>query len=406
MKTLELLFWLSLSVLFYTYIGYGLLLHLLVGIKEFFCPQKARPALAEAELPHLTLFITAYNEEDAVDEKMDNCLRLDYPAEKLHILWVTDGSDDGTLTRLARWKEAIVVHQSERRGKTAAMNRGMEYVKTPIVVFTDANTNLNPEALRRMVEMLETPEVGCVAGEKRIEASDKADAANGGEGIYWKYESYLKDLDGRLYSAVGAAGELFAIRRELYEQLPEDTLLDDFTLSLRTVTRGYKTAYCADAYATETGSADMHEEAKRKVRIAAGGLQAVWRLRKLMNPLRYGVFSLQYISHRVLRWFPAPLLLLALLPLNAILIFGTEGTVLYTLLWTGQLLFYLMAARGRHLARKRIKNRFLFIPYYFLFMNLCAVKGMNYLAGRHGGNGTWEKSRRSGHYAGSSPLSM
>ena len=100
------------------------------------------------------------------------------------------------------------------------------------------------------------------------------------------------------------------------------------------------------------------------------------------------------------------LLLLALLPLNAILIFGTEGTVLYTLLWTGQLLFYLMAARGRHLARKRIKNRFLFIPYYFLFMNLCAVKGMNYLAGRHGGNGTWEKSRRSGHYAGSSPLSM
>lgn len=406
MKTLELIFWVSLSVLFYTYIGYGLLLRLLVGIKELFCPQRARPAIADAELPHLTLFITAYNEEDAVDEKMRNSLRLDYPAEKLHILWVTDGSNDSTLTRLARWKKAAILHQPERRGKTAAMNRGMEYVETPVVVFTDANTSLNPEALRRLVERLEAPEVGCVAGEKRIAAPDKADAASGGEGIYWKYESWLKALDARLYSAVGAAGELFAIRRELYEPLPDDTLLDDFTLSLRTVMRGYQTAYCADAYATETGSADMHEEAKRKVRIAAGGLQAVWRLRGLLNPFRYGVFSLQYVSHRVLRWFPAPLLLFALLPLNGILLFATGKAALYASLWVGQLLFYRMAVRGWQLARRQVKNRLLFVPYYFLFMNLCAVKGMKYLAGRHGKSGTWEKAQRAGHYAGSSPLSM
>lgn len=165
-----------------------------------------------------------------------------------------------------------------------------------------------------------TPEVGCVAGEKRIAVQDKDNAASGGEGLYWKYESALKKLDARLYSAVGAAGELFAIRRELFEEMPADTLLDDFILSLRIVMRGYTIAYCADAYATESGSADMHEEEKRKVRIAAGGLQSVWRLRTLLNPLRYGTFCFQYISHRVLRWSLTPVLLFSLLPLNTILI--------------------------------------------------------------------------------------
>ena len=162
-----------------------------------------------------------------------------------------------------------------KTGKTAALNRGIHFVTTPIVVFTDANTHLNREALRKIVHAFANPETGCVAGEKRIAVQAKDNAASGGEGLYWKYESALKKLDSRLYSAVGAAGELFAIRRELFEEMPADTLLDDFILSLRIVMRGYTIAYCADAYAVENGSADMREEEKRKVRIAAGGLQSV-----------------------------------------------------------------------------------------------------------------------------------
>ena len=148
-------------------------------------------------------------------------------------------------------------------------------------MFTDANTHLNREALREIVHAFTDPKVGCVAGEKRIAVQSKDNAASGGEGLYWEYESTLKALDARLYSAVGAAGELFAMRRELFEEMRTDTLLDDFILSLRIVMQEHAIAYCANAYAVESGSADMREEEKRKVRIAAGGLQSIWRLRPL-----------------------------------------------------------------------------------------------------------------------------
>ena len=233
MKICETVFWISLLVIFYTYIGYGMLLYVLVRLKECFRQTPPPPLPADCMLPELTLFITAYNEEDAVDDKMRNSLSLDYPADKLHILWITDGSNDRTNERLSHWPQATVLYQPQREGKTAALNRGIRFVTTPLVVFTDANTHLNREALREIVRAFANPKVGCVAGEKRIAVQDKDNAASGGEGLYWKYESALKKLDSRLYSAVGAAGELFAIRRELYEEMSADTLLDDFTLSLR-----------------------------------------------------------------------------------------------------------------------------------------------------------------------------
>lgn len=350
---------------------------------------------ADEELPELTLFIAAYNEEDVVDEKMRNCLALDYPARKLHILWVTDGSNDHTNERLSNWPQATVLHRPERQGKTAALNRGIQYVTTPIVVFTDANTNLNRNALRETVHAFADTKVGCVAGEKRIAVHTEDNAASGGEGLYWKYESTLKRLDARLYSAVGAAGELFAIRRELFEQMETDTLLDDFVLSLRIVMRGYTIAYCADAYAVESGSADMHEEEKRKVRIAAGGLQSIWRLRPLLNPFRYRLFSFQYISHRVLRWSITPVLLFLLLPLNAVLLFTTSSPVLYAVIGILQLLFYILGYWGYYLSTKHIKNKILFIPYYFLFMNVNVIRGFHYLRKRRKiAGGAWEKARR------------
>lgn len=395
MEAGEIIFWISIFIVFYTYIGYGILLYILVKIKEYFRKTTVPTMPADDSLPELTLFIAAYNEEDVVDEKMRNSLALDYPADKLHILWVTDGSTDHTNERLSCWPQATVLHHPERQGKTAALNRGIGFVTTPLVVFTDANTYLNCEALRKIVQAFANPKVGCVAGEKRIAIKTKDNAASGGEGLYWKYESALKKLDSRLYSTVGAAGELFAIRRELFEDMPTDTLLDDFILSLRIVMRGYTIAYCADAYATEGGSANMHEEEKRKVRIAAGGLQSIWRLRALLNPFRYGIFCFQYISHRVLRWSITPILLFLLFPLNTILIFTTDYSLLYAIIWLLQTLFYLMGSWGHYLSTKHIKNKILFIPYYFLFMNINVIRGFGYLCKhRKQTGGAWEKARR------------
>lgn len=395
MKTCEFFFWISALIVLYTYIGYGILLYILVKIKEYFNKPVIDSQGTDSNLPELTLLIAAYNEESVVSEKMKNCLELDYPTEKLHILWVTDGSNDRTNDYLSQWPQVTILHQPERQGKTAALNRGMRLVKTPITVFTDANTNLNREALKNIAHAFANPKVGCVAGEKRIAVQAESDAASGGEGLYWKYESTLKKLDSRLYSAAGAAGELFAIRSELFEEMETDTLLDDFILSLRIVMRGYTIAYRADAYAVENGSANMDEEEKRKIRIAAGGLQSIWRLRPLLNPFRYGIFSFQYVSHRVLRWSITPILLFLIFPLNIILIFTTDTPLFYSIIGLLQVAFYSMGSWGYYLSKKQIKNKILFIPYYFLFMNINVIKGFKYLYKRKGNkSGAWEKAKR------------
>lgn len=391
MKTLEIIFWISIFIVFYTYLGYGILLYILVKIKEIFRKPKAN--ILPDELPEVTLFIAAYNEESVVDEKMQNCLEIDYPKNKLKIVWITDGSNDSTNEKLKQYPEVTVLFQPERMGKTAALNRGIHYVTTPIVIFTDANTMINREAFLEIVKCFSNPKVGCVAGEKRIAVQQKDGAAAGGEGIYWKYESTLKALDSRLYSAVGAAGELFAVRTHLFEIMENDTLLDDFILSLRIAQKGYTIAYCSSAYAIESGSANMKEEEKRKVRIAAGGLQSIGRLPSLLNVFRYGTLSFQYISHRVLRWSVTPVLLFLLIPLNIAILLFEPRNILYWTIFILQIIFYIAGMLGYYLSTKEIKNKILFIPYYFLFMNVNVIKGIGYLKKRKG-NGAWEKAKR------------
>lgn len=390
MNTLEILFFLLLFIVFYTYLGYGILLWILVKIKHRFFKEQTFPDTGE--LPEVTLFITAYNEEAVVDEKMRNCHELDYPKDKLKIVWVTDGSNDHTNDKLQKYPDTTTLYSAERKGKTAAMNRGMKFITTPIVVFTDANTFINPQAIHEIVKCFNNPQVGCVAGEKRVDMNSSEGAAAGGEGLYWKYESFLKKLDYQLHSAIGAAGELFAIRTSLYEEMPDDTLLDDFILSLRITMRKQIIAYCDTAYALENGSADMKEEEKRKVRISAGGLQSIYRLRTLLNPLCYGVLSFQYISHRVLRWSVTPVALFLLFPLNILLAVYSENRLPYFIFLLLQILFYTGGFYGFYLSTKSIKNKLLYIPYYFLFMNINVIKGFFYLK-RHNG-GTWEKARR------------
>ncbi|MDD2612818.1 MAG: glycosyltransferase family 2 protein [Bacteroidales bacterium] len=382
-------FWLGAFLVFYTYLGYGILLYVLVKIKEKLFPEKAVPY--SEEYPEVTLMIAAYNEESVIHEKMHNCRALQYPKGKLNIYWVTDGSNDKTDELLATYPEVCVLHQPERKGKTAALNRGITFIKTPIVIFTDANTMLNQQAILEIVKSFADPKVGCVAGEKRIKQKETGNAT-AGEGIYWKYESTLKSLDDRLFSAVGAAGELFAIRTDLFEVMPEDTLLDDFILSMKIAQKGHKIAYCKNAYAIENPSSDMKEEEKRKIRISAGGLQSIYRLRSLLNPFKYGTLHFQYVSHRVLRWSITPIVFFILFPLNLVLLWS-DPSFLYGILFILQVLFYLSGFLGYRAARKQTKNKLLYIPYYFLFMNLSVLKGFRYLKNKNG-SGVWEKAKR------------
>ena len=373
------LFWLCLAIVVYTYVGYGLILYLLVFIKRLAIKAKPLADITDDCLPEVTLMVCAYNEEDIISEKISNTHSLDYPADRLHLVWVTDGSTDNTNSILSTYPDVKIVFSPERRGKSAALKHGIKEVSTEIVMMTDANTMLNPEAIREIVRLMQDPKVGCVSGEKKVMAKSDSDEAAQGEGLYWKYESTLKRLDSELYSAMGAAGELCVIRRQLMTDIPDDTLLDDFVISMEIVRMGYKIAYTSKAFAMEYGSADLHEESKRKRRIAAGGLQSSWRLRSLMNPLHHPVVAFQFVSHRVLRWTITPVCLFALIPLNTILVLSGEG-IIYTILWILQILFYASALAGMRISK------------YFVFMNLNVFRGMAYLLNNT--SGTWEKAKR------------
>ncbi|MFZ4520396.1 MAG: glycosyltransferase family 2 protein [Bacteroidales bacterium] len=390
---LKITFWVLLFIVFYAYIGYGILLFFLVKIKRLFWKKSVNPTPGYE--PDVTLFIAAYNEKDFVADKVKNSMELDYPKEKLHMVWVTDGSDDGTPDVVRQHPGMEVHHLPQRSGKIGAMNRGMQFVTTPIVVFCDANTMLGPESIRRIVRLFGDPKVGCVSGEKRIFSKEKESAAGAGEGIYWKYESTLKKWDAELYSVVGAAGELFAIRTELYQEVEKDTLLDDFIISLRVAQKGYTIQYDPEAYAIETASASVKEELKRKIRISAGGIQSVIRMSSLLNIFKYGTLSFQYISHRVLRWTLAPLSLLLMLIIGfglaldeGIFNFGS-----YSILFWLQVAFYLAALLGWYLENRSIKVKLLFVPYYFFIMNLSVFLGFKrYYKGSQSVN--WERAKR------------
>lgn len=392
---LKIIFWVFLFVIFYAYIGYGILLYILVKLKAIFCKKRAETAPNSAYEPEVTLFVTAFNEKDYVKMKVENSLELAYPAEKLKLVWVTDGSNDGTPEALSKYPQVTVYHEDERRGKIMAMNRGMHFVHTPLVVFSDANTLLSKDAIQRIVNLFADPKTGCVSGEKRIMTGQAESAAGAGEGIYWKYESTLKRWDAQLYSVVGAAGELFAVRTELFQEVEPDTLLDDFIVSLRIAMKGYTIQYDPEAYAMETSSANVKEELKRKIRISAGGIQSVVRLAPLLNVFRYGVLSFQYISHRVLRWTLAPLGLLIILIANGLLAWksGFSDFNFYTLIFYLQILFYLMALLGWYLQNRQIKVKILFIPYYFFIMNLSVYLGfIRYIKKKQSVN--WERAKR------------
>jgi len=394
MLTLKILFWACLLIVFYTYLGYGIILYIIIRLKRFFKGKPLKAALpSDEELPTMTLMICAYNEEDVVAEKMENTLAIDYPKEKFRIMWVTDGSNDRTNELLKVYPEVDIVFSPERRGKSAALKHGLQELQTRYVTFTDANTMLNADALREIARLFMDPTVGCVSGEKRVAAKKDGEMAAEGEGLYWRYESTLKKWDSELYSTMGAAGELYAIDPTLIREVPDEALLDDFMMSMYVVMDGKRIAYAPNAYAQEYGSANIHEESKRKRRIAAGGLQSIWWLRSMLNPFRQPLVTFQYVSHRVLRWSITPIAMVFLLIINiALVALGCHS--LYTIILGLQLFFYLMAFAGWIQNRYGHKNKLLYAAYYFVFMNLNVFRGMVYLR-NHGKNGAWEKAKRS-----------
>lgn len=383
-------FWISLFLVVYTFIGYGFLLFIIVKIKRLFV--KPFQFSDKFELPSVTILIAAWNEEEMIVEKINNTLQLDYPKGKLQIIFITDGSTDSTPDLIRPFTEVELLHNNSRDGKMAAIKRAIPYANGEIMVFTDANTFLNKAALKELVKHYENKKVGAVAGEKRIFVEESADASSAGEGFYWKYESKLKKWDYELYSNVGAAGELFSIRTALYQPVESDTIIDDHMIAMRIAENGYVIAYEPGAYATETASADTKEELKRKIRIAAGGIQSIFRLKKAANPFHYPLLTFQYISHRVLRWTITPFLLIAVFILNALIAYQTD-LFFYKALFLAQVGFYSLSLLGLFFERKNIKIKAFFIPYYFCVMNYAVVAGMlRYY--RKNQSAAWERSKR------------
>ena len=386
-NTISSFFWIGIAIVVYTYVGYGLIIYILDNLIG---RNKNTDNQANNFYPEVTLMVAAYNEERFIESKIANSLSLDYPADKLNLWIVADGSTDRTVEIAQNFPTVTTFHSPERKGKIHAVNRVMKSVKTPIVIFSDANTVLNKEAIKNIARHFKDEKVGGVAGEKQIVDNKSDNASGSGEGLYWKYESALKKMDSNLTTAIGAAGELFALRTELYHETEPDTLIEDFVTSMRIVAKGYRFIYEPEAYAIETASATIKDEWKRKVRISAGGIQALVRLPELLNPFRYGLICWQYVSHRVLRWTLAPLALPVILITN---IFLFNQSLFYKVCLLGQLAFYSIALLGHLLRDKKISIKGFFVPYYFSMMNLSVFAGVLRLI-RKQQSVVWEKSER------------
>lgn len=393
---MEITFWLCIALVIYAYVGYGIVLFALIKIKRLF---KKRPTfdkrIPDDQLPTVTFVVAAWNEERWIEDKIRNCLAFDYPKDKLELLFVTDGSDDRTpdLIRdfpVPKGVTLSLYHEDRRDGKIAAVERIMEFINSEITIYTDANTDVNPAAIYNIVRHYQDPKVGAVAGQKRIKQADADDASSAGEGIYWRYENTLKKWDSELYSVVGGAGELFSIRTKLYQAVEKDSIIEDFVMTMRIAQRGYVVRYEPEAEAVETSSASVGEELKRKIRIAAGGLQSIVRLAPLLNIFKHGILTFQYVSHRVLRWTLAPLALPVILILNILL---AQDSTFYQGILAAQVAFYVFATLGYLLEKRKLKVKAFFVPYYFCVMNYAVYRGFGrFVKGSQ--SVIWERAKR------------
>jgi len=376
-------FWVSAVLIVYVYAGYPVALWLLgtCGL--------GRPVRRGTIEPPVTLVISAYNEVAVIGAKLRNSLALDYSPDRLQVLVVSDASSDGTDEAVMAVGDPRVelLRMPERGGKTAGLNAAVRRARGEIIVFSDANAIYDRLAIRYLVRNFADPEVGAVTGESRYQIAEQ-DASTEAENQYWNYELWVKRQESRLGSLVGGDGAIYAVRRALYTELGASDL-SDFVNPLQVVAQGFRNVYETEAFSNEGGAEGFGAEFRRKVRIVNRAWRATLKLRSLLNPFRYGVFALQFLSHKVLRWF-VPMFLLALLAANLWLARG--GAPFYSVTLAAQLLFYATALLGLLLDRLGRSVWLLNVPYYFCAVNIASLMGIGQaLAGRT--YTTWSSSR-------------
>ena len=357
------LFWGALSLLVYTYLGYPLLLALVGGRRVSSVPQ--------LPLPTVTAVVAAYNEEHCIAQKVQNILEHDYPSEALEVIVVSDGSTDGTESILRRLAcpRVRLISQPQRQGKNAALNRGTMAAQGDIVVFTDADAMLTAGALRQLVAPFGEPTVGLVSGQGLY-----GELGNGTPHVvsnaYVRYEAFLKCRESALGFVAAADGALYAMRRQLYEELPV-TLVHDLFHPIQMVLAGHRSVFVPQAYTVEPPSADAGSEYRRHVRIIAQGFLVF--LSQTPRLLASGCLKAWWmlLSHRFLRWCSAIVLLTAFLS-NVTL---TGSDPVYTVCMAGQIGFYGLALAGAISERWHLSLRLLAIPYFFCMVSLAGVGG-------------------------------
>ena len=346
---MSIVFWSLLIILVYIYVGYPLLLIIKrsMGGEKFIQKREF--------LPKATLIISAYNEEKVIRQKIENSLSLDYPSDKLEIFIVSDASTDTTDQIVSEYEQngIVLMRMEERRGKTAGLNHAVSLATGEIIIFSDANAYYDPDAIRHLVVNFSDPEVGCVTGASRY-IQRQASFVGWCENLYWTYDSKLKILESQIGSMVGGDGAIYAIRKKLYTPLqPQD--INDFVNPLQIIIKGFRGIFEPAAVCYENTVHLFEEEYRRKVRIVSRSLKGLMQVPSLLNPLQFGFYSIELISHKLLRWF-TPAFVLGLGLSNIPLI--TEGG-LYQVTGTVQVIFYLSAMVGFLLSRVGIRGKLL-----------------------------------------------
>ena len=389
------IFWTALGLVAFSYVGYFLLLLVWDGAREVISALRfvsggadRRAGRVADAWPKVSIVFSAFDEEACIRQKIENCLALDYPTDRLEIVVGCDGCTDRTaeLARAAGGDRVIVHELSPRAGKPAALSKLVPNAKGDIVVLTDANVMLEPGAVRALVRRFRDPAVGAVVGRLRLYNPTRAEFE---ESLYWKYETALKYYEGKHGAVLGANGGLYAIRRILFSPIRPDTIIDDFVIPVRIAVRGWSVPYEPDAVAHEETTEDNGREFGRRARIGAGDWQALARVPDLLDP-RTGFVFFSFVSHKLLRWMTPFLLAVALvvsLPLAA-----QPGAWLYRALLLGQLLFYGLALAGPRAATGKLR-RFASLARYFVAMNAALAVGFwRFVRGTQ--RATWERTER------------
>ncbi|HEX8701559.1 MAG TPA: glycosyltransferase family 2 protein [Myxococcaceae bacterium] len=387
----EVFFWCAALLLLHTYFFYPLFLIAMDGVAQAFHNFRAsrtegRQREVKAGLaPSVSLVVAAYNEASCIQQKLENSLALKYPSERFEVLIGSDGSTDGTNEIVQQCTDPRVrLSAAARAGKTTVLNRCIPMAQGDIIILSDANTMIEPEAIEALVKHFEDPDVGAVCGKLRLYNPTKKDYE---ESAYWNYESLIKFYEGKRGSVVGANGGLYAIRRRLFTKLPPTTIVDDFVIPLRILEQGYKVVYEAGAVAHEETTEDYGKEFGRRARIAAGNFQSLKMVPGLLLPTA-GFPAFAFWSHKLLRWCAPALMAVALLA-NLFLL----DSVFYRLTLFAQTMFYALAYLGKAGVLKGTGRRIASVAYYFVTMNLAIVVGFwRFL--RNAQKAAWDRTAR------------